>query len=69
MANHPIGAYKSHALAIPYRNRCGSNQFNECERNYYSLLLDENDYEDCEEEDEEIACVGAGLGGGFQSTT
>jgi hypothetical protein len=40
----------------------------ECERNYYSLLLDENDYEDCEEEDEEIACVGAGLGGGFQST-
>jgi hypothetical protein len=22
-----------------------------CERNYYSLLLDENDYEDCEEED------------------
>jgi hypothetical protein len=39
-----------------------------CERNYYSLLLDENDYEDCEEEDEEISCVGAGLGGGFQST-
>jgi hypothetical protein len=38
------------------------------ERNYSSLLLDENEYEDCEEEDEEFACVGAGLGGGFQST-
>jgi hypothetical protein len=34
--------------------------------NYYSMLLDEGD--DCEDEDDEIVCFGAGLGGGFQST-
>jgi hypothetical protein len=36
------------------------------ERNYYQILSDEN--EDCDDEDDEIACVGAGLGGGFKST-
>jgi hypothetical protein len=53
-----------------YSTEIGAAAINstECERNYYSLLLDENDYEDCEEEDEEIACVGAGSGGVFQIT-
>jgi hypothetical protein len=53
-----------------YRTEIGAAAINstKLERNYYSLLLDENEYEDCEEEDEEIACVGAGLGIGFQST-
>jgi hypothetical protein len=37
-----------------YRTEIGAAAINstECERNEYSLLLDENDYEDCEEEDE-----------------
>jgi hypothetical protein len=46
-----------------YRTEIGSAAINstKLERNYYSLLLDENEYEDGEDEDEEIACVGAGL--------
>jgi hypothetical protein len=36
------------------------------EINYESMLLAEDD--DCEDEDDELACAGAGLGGGFKST-
>jgi hypothetical protein len=53
-----------------YHTEIGAAAINstKCEINFYSLLLDENEYEYCEEEDEEISCLGAGLGGGFQST-
>jgi hypothetical protein len=46
-----------------YRTEIGAAAINstKLERKYYSLLLDENEYEDVEDEDEEIACVGAGL--------
>jgi hypothetical protein len=36
------------------------------EINYYQMLLDEN--EDRDEEDDEISCVGAGLGSGLKFT-
>jgi hypothetical protein len=32
------------------------------------MLLDEDGNVDCNDEDDEIACVGAGLGGGFNIT-
>jgi hypothetical protein len=35
-------------------------------RNYYQMLLDEN--EDCDDEGDKISCFGYGLGGGFKST-
>jgi hypothetical protein len=57
-------------LPSRYRTEIGAaaimKNMTKIERNYYQMLLDEN--EDCDEEDHEIACVGAGLGGGFKST-
>jgi hypothetical protein len=57
-------------MPSPYRTEIGTAAINstKLEKSFYSLLMDEDEYEDCENEDEEIACVGAGLGGGFQST-
>jgi hypothetical protein len=38
-----------------------------CESNYYQLLTDEDDKAD-DDNDQEIACVGAGFGGAFVNT-
>jgi hypothetical protein len=63
-----IRSGRTSGMPSRYRTEISAAAINstKCERNYYSLLLDENEYEDFEEEDEEIACVGAGLGDGFQ---
>lgn len=67
---HTTRSGRTSRMPSRYRTEIGAAAINstKLERNYYSLLLDEHEYEDGEDEDEEIACVGAGLGGGFQST-
>ena len=57
-------------------NTAGATMFSYAETNYYNALMNMNDFDDSEvaalagsDTAEEVACVGAGVGGGFENTS